>query len=92
MQSLRLPLCAMDDPQKAYPCIHVAGSDGKGSTCSIMASILRASGLKVGLYTSPHIMEFRERITVDGETVSTFHDTVVLSEPLVFNSAILKEE
>ncbi len=59
----------MDDPQKAYPCIHVAGSDGKGSTCSIMASILRASGLKVGLYTSPHIMDFTERITVDGEPI-----------------------
>ena len=59
----------MEDPHKAYPCIHVAGSDGKGSTCSIMASILRAAGFRVGLYTSPHILDFRERITVDGEPI-----------------------
>ncbi len=59
----------MEDPQKAYPCIHVAGSDGKGSTSAIMASVLRRAGLKVGLYTSPHILEFRERISVDGEPI-----------------------
>ena len=59
----------MGDPQNAFPCIHVAGSDGKGSTCSIMASVLRAAGLRVGLYTSPHILDFTERITVDGEPI-----------------------
>ena len=60
----------MDDPQKDFPVIHVAGSDGKGSTCAILASVLRAAGFRVGLYTSPHVIDFRERIQVDGEPVS----------------------
>ena len=56
----------MGDPQKNFRTIHVAGSDGKGSTCAILASVLRASGFKVGLYTSPHILRFNERIQIDG--------------------------
>ena len=60
----------MGDPQKKLRCIHVAGSDGKGSTCAILASILRASGYKVGLFTSPHILRFNERIQIDGEPIS----------------------
>lgn len=59
----------MGDPHLSYPCIHVAGSDGKGSTAAAIASVLKASGLRVGLYTSPHILDFRERIAVDGEPI-----------------------
>ncbi len=64
-------LCAkMDNPQEAYPVIHIAGTNGKGSTSFFTASILQAMGLKTGLFTSPHLTDFRERITVNGEKIS----------------------
>ena len=52
------------EPQKSLKCIHVAGSKGKGSTCAFLAYILREAGYKVGLYTSPHLSNFRERIRI----------------------------
>lgn len=58
------------NPQTNYPTIHVAGTNGKGSVCSLIASILQESGLKVGLYTSPHIIEFNERIRINGVKIS----------------------
>ena len=60
----------MGDPQKDFRSIHVAGSDGKGSTCAIIASILRASGYRVGVYSSPHILRFNERMSIDGDYIS----------------------
>lgn len=60
----------MGNPQNSFKSIHVGGTDGKGSVCSIVSSILRESGVPVGLYTSPHILEFNERISVNGETIS----------------------
>ena len=60
----------LGDPQESFRTIHVAGSDGKGSTCSMIYSILRSSGIKAGLYTSPHILEFNERISVSGKDIS----------------------
>ncbi len=60
----------LGNPQRTYPCIHVAGSDGKGSTCEIIASVLEKSGFRVGLYTSPEVLDFRERIAVNGEPIS----------------------
>jgi len=54
----------LGDPQNYLRCIHVAGTKGKGSVCAMTASILRAAGFKVGLYTSPHLYDFRERIRV----------------------------
>lgn len=62
-------LHAMGDPQKALKFIHVAGSNGKGSTCAMLDSILRKAGYRVGLYTSPYIEEFGERMRVDGENI-----------------------
>src|SRR6476660_2557070 len=50
--------------------IHVAGTKGKGSTCAMLESIYRASGLKVGLFTSPHLVSFGERIQVDRQCIS----------------------
>ena len=52
-----------------YPCIHIAGTNGKGSVCSILASILQSAGYKTGLYTSPHIRLFNERIRINGECI-----------------------
>ena len=63
-------LCALlGDPQKRFACVHVAGTNGKGSTCTELASILTAAGYQTGLYTSPYVIEFRERIRLNGEMI-----------------------
>ena len=63
-------LCAaLGDPQDRLRCIHVAGTNGKGTVSHLLASFATASGLRTGLYTSPHYLDFRERIRVDGELV-----------------------
>ena len=54
------------DPQLQFKSIHIAGTNGKGSTCAIVNSILMEAGLKVGLYTSPHLIRFNERIRING--------------------------
>ncbi len=59
-----------DYPHKKYKTIHIAGTNGKGSTSHLLAAILQQSGYKVGLYTSPHLVDFRERIRVNGEKIS----------------------
>src|SRR5579871_283189 len=58
------------NPQTQLRFIHVAGTNGKGSTCAMLESIYRAAGLRVGLFTSPHLVSFRERIQVDRELIS----------------------
>lgn len=57
-------------PHKNYHTIHVAGTNGKGSTSHLLAAVLQAQGYKVGLYTSPHLRDFRERIRINGEMIS----------------------
>ena len=59
-----------DNPHKAFRSIHVAGTNGKGSVSHLLASILQRAGYRVGLYTSPHLVDFRERIRVNGEMIS----------------------
>jgi len=59
----------LGDPQRAYPIIHITGTNGKTSTSRIAESILRAYGLRTGLLTSPHLMRFNERIVIDGEPI-----------------------
>ncbi len=64
-------LCrALGDPQDSLKFIHVAGTNGKGSFCSMLDSILRAEGYRVGLFTSPYILEFGERMRVDGKNIA----------------------
>lgn len=64
-------LCrALGDPQDSLRFIHVAGTNGKGSFCAMLDSVLRAEGYRVGLFTSPYILEFGERMRVDGENIS----------------------
>ncbi len=58
------------DPHKAYKSVHVAGTNGKGSTCAYTESVLRQAGFKTGLYTSPHILNFEERFRVNGKPVA----------------------
>lgn len=59
----------LNNPENSYPVIHVAGTNGKGSTSRMIQAIISSHGLKVGLYTSPHLVDFRERITVNGEKI-----------------------
>src|SRR5210317_473244 len=61
---------ALDNPHRKFKSIHVAGTNGKGSTSHMIASILQEAGYKVGLYTSPHLKDFRERIKINGKYVS----------------------
>jgi dihydrofolate synthase/folylpolyglutamate synthase len=65
---------------KSYPTIHVAGTNGKGSTSHMIASVLQESGLKVGLYTSPHLRSFRERIRVNGAEIGEEYITRFVQE------------
>src|SRR5512139_2244938 len=60
-------LAELGNPQDAYPVIHVAGTKGKGSTSALCASALKVAGYRIGLYTSPHLLDYTERIQVDGE-------------------------
>lgn len=61
---------AFGDPHKRFPSVHIAGTNGKGSTAHTIAAVLQRAGYKTGLYTSPHLVDFRERIRVDGKMIA----------------------
>lgn len=63
-------LCSLGNPQSSFRSIHVAGTNGKGSVSAMTASVLGEAGFKTGLYTSPHLSKFNERITVSGKNIS----------------------
>src|SRR6201996_9521300 len=66
-----LELCSrLDNPQAKFKSVHVGGTNGKGSTSHMLAAILQTAGYKTGLYTSPHLKDFRERIRINGEMIS----------------------
>ena len=69
LETIRALLGRVGDPHRRYPVLHIGGTNGKGSTAAMTASILQASGHRVGLYTSPHLIDFRERIRVNGEMI-----------------------
>jgi dihydrofolate synthase/folylpolyglutamate synthase len=69
LERMRLFAGALGDPHTRYPVIHIAGTKGKGSVAALCASALQAAGYKVGLYTSPHLDDFTERIQVNGKTI-----------------------
>src|SRR6202044_579535 len=60
----------LGQPQRSSPCAHIAGTNGKGSTAAMLECILRACGLRTGLYTSPHLERINERIRINGEEIS----------------------
>jgi len=67
-------LCkALNHPENAFKSVHIAGTNGKGSTSHMLASVLQAAGYKTGLYTSPHLKDFRERIRINGKMISQKH-------------------
>ena len=69
LDSISSLLSELGNPQRRVPVLHVAGTNGKGSVAAITASILRAAGIRVGLYTSPHLLDFRERIRIQGTCI-----------------------
>src|SRR6202042_3951147 len=70
LEHMRVLLRALDHPERRFPSVLIAGTNGKGSTAATLASILRASGLKTGLYTSPHLVRINERIRVNGKAIT----------------------
>jgi len=74
----------LNNPQNSYPSIHVAGTNGKGSTSHMIASILQEAGYKVGLYTSPHLKDFRERIRINGKPIPEETVTDFISQQKAF--------
>ena len=78
---MRVLLAALGHPENRFPAVLIAGTNGKGSTAATLASILQASGLKTGLYTSPHLIRINERIRLNGEPIADddfalLHDVV----------------
>lgn len=67
------------NPEKGIPCIHIAGTNGKGSVSALLASILQSAGYKTALFTSPHLRDFRERIRIDGKMIPKTEVTAFVS-------------
>src|SRR5271154_3831265 len=70
LDHMRVLLAALDHPERRFPSVLIAGTNGKGSTAATLASILKASGIRTGLYTSPHLARANERIRMDGLEIS----------------------
>ena len=89
----------LQDPHKKFKSIHIAGTNGKGSTAHMLASILQEAGFKAGLYTSPHLKDFRERIKINGKMISKdqvidfvidrYGEYVLLNPKISFENLIL---
>ncbi|HAU59593.1 MAG TPA: bifunctional folylpolyglutamate synthase/dihydrofolate synthase, partial [Opitutae bacterium] len=69
LERMRILLDRLNNPQGSYPVIHVAGTNGKGSVCAMLNSIYQSNGYKVGLFSSPHLIELGERVQVNGENM-----------------------
>ena len=69
LDTVRRLAAAFGNPQEKYPAVHVGGTNGKGSTAHTLAAVFQSAGYKTGLYTSPHLVDFRERMRVDGEMI-----------------------
>ncbi len=81
LDNIRTLMSLFNNPQKDFLSVHVAGTNGKGSTSAMIASMLQASGLKVGLFTSPHLVSFTERVRINNEKISE-QDVVGLTDEI----------
>jgi dihydrofolate synthase/folylpolyglutamate synthase len=91
LDRMRAFLAALENPQDAYPTIHVGGTSGKGSTCTMLASILTASGKRTGLHTKPHLRSMTERARVDGRNVPEERFAELLDEMMPVMDSIAHE-
>src|SRR4051812_7239774 len=82
LERVLLLLDKLGSPQTRFPAIHVVGTNGKGSTASFLSSILSAASLKAGLFTSPHLLRFTERIRICGEEIKEDEVTVLATRVL----------
>jgi len=89
LENMQRLLTALDKPQKSLKFIHVAGTNGKGSVCAMLDSLARSAGIRTGLFTSPHLVRFNERIQVNGNPIS---DDSVASGILRIREAIHEGE
>jgi dihydrofolate synthase/folylpolyglutamate synthase len=71
LENITTLLETLGNPHRSFPCVHIAGSNGKGSTAAFLDALLRRSGFRTGLYTSPHLVDFSERIQIDGKPIPT---------------------
>jgi dihydrofolate synthase / folylpolyglutamate synthase len=85
-------LAALGNPHKKIKSVHVAGTKGKGSTCHMVASMLQNSGYKTGLYTSPHIVDLRERISINGNLVTESELTKLIAKIAPVVSQLRRDE
>jgi dihydrofolate synthase/folylpolyglutamate synthase len=85
LERMRTLLKKLGNPHEQFKSVHVAGTKGKGSTCAMVASMVQAAGYRTGLYTSPHLIDVRERFQINGEMISQadFARLVRLVEPIV---------
>ncbi len=84
-------LAQLEHPERRYPILHIAGTNGKGSTAACIAAILQAAGLRVGLYTTPHLHTFRERIQIDGRPIPEEHFATLTGELVHLNRRLAAE-
>ncbi len=91
LDSVRALAGAMGNPQRRFPAVHIAGTNGKGSTAAMTASIARAAGYRTGLYTSPHLVSITERINVDGDEVSPDHFASLATEVRAASERLVAE-
>ena len=88
LDRIRALTALLGDPQRAYPVIHITGTNGKTSTARMIETLLRARGLRTGLFTSPHLSSIRERISVDGEPLSAERFADAYDEVLPYLSLV----
>ena len=76
LNNTKLLLAALDNPERHVRCLHIAGTNGKGSSAAMLHSILMAAGYRTGSYTSPHLKSFRERIKINQEEIEEASEAV----------------
>lgn len=91
LENIRYLLGKLDNPQKQLKFVHVAGTNGKGSTCSFIANVLIEAGYKTGLYTSPYIEVFNERMRIDGVYITNDELSELVSEVKIAIESMVKE-
>ena len=76
------------NPEETVPVVHVAGTNGKGSVCAMLHSVLREAGYRVGLFTSPYLHDFRERIQINGELIPKEKLTALAEEVFAYTDTL----